>query len=177
MNINEKYYCSKCMRELTEDTTCAFCGYVSDSSQNRQILEEGTLFQNGRYQLGAVLGAGGFGITYAAWDWALGHPVAIKEYFPESICTRDIWEDDSVIISEEDKQAYQIGLLRFNREARILAALQNIKSVVTVHDCFEDNNTAYIVMEYVRDKPLDQYVQEKNLTPQQIFDLLRSLVD
>lgn len=177
MNINESFYCSKCMRLLEEEGICPFCGHDPESEADQKTLEEGTLLQNGRYQLGAVLGAGGFGITYAAWDLTLGQPVAVKEFFPETLCRRDVREDDKVLVSEEDSQVYQIGLLRFSREARILATLQNIKSVVAVYDWFEDNNTAYIVMEFVRGKNIDQYVREENIEPGRLFDMMRDLVD
>lgn len=177
MYINEIFYCSKCMRQMDDEGVCPFCGYNSDGEVDWKTLEEGTLLQNGRYQLGAVLGAGGFGITYAAWDLTLEQSVAIKEFFPEAICRRDVRESDEVLVSDEDYQSYQIGLLRFNREARILVTLQNIKSVVAAYDWFEDNGTAYIVMEFVRGKNLDQYVRDENIDSTKLFELMRDLVD
>ncbi len=177
MNIVDIFFCSKCMRKMEEEGTCPFCGHDPDGPVNRSALEEGNLLQSGRYQLGAVLGIGGFGITYAAWDYTLAQPVAIKEYFPRSNAERDIRETDTVLVTEENRQPYEVGLLRFNREARILSTLQNIKSVVTVHDWFEANNTAYIVMEFVRGKTLEQYVREEKLPPARLFAMLRDLID
>ena len=82
MNIAEHFYCSRCMREVDNDCIiCPHCGYDPSQRRNVYALEEGTLLQNGRYQLGTVIGSGGFGITYAAWNITLNHPVAVKEYF------------------------------------------------------------------------------------------------
>ena len=75
MNVGEKHYCSKCMRETEEYGVCPHCGYDPDDLTESFCIEEGTLFQNGRYELGAVIGQGGFGITYAAWDMVLDIPV------------------------------------------------------------------------------------------------------
>ena len=177
MNIGEKFYCSKCMKELIEEGVCPFCGYDPMGKKSSVPLEEGTLLQDGRYQIGAVIGSGGFGITYAAWDYALSQPVAIKEYFPNVLCSRDTTKEDTVTTHPEQDGLYQVGLLRFSREARILSTLQNVRSVVTVLDWFEGNNTAYIVMQFVRGVPLDQYVKENATSPQQLITMMRDIVE
>ncbi|MDO5540437.1 MAG: BspA family leucine-rich repeat surface protein [Eubacteriales bacterium] len=177
MNIGEKYYCSKCMMEIEDEIICPYCGHDPETSTGRIALEEGTLLCNRRYQIGSILGTGGFGITYAAWDYTLSQAVAIKEYFPFDYASRDVWESNTVLVDENDENIFQIGLQRFSREARILATLQNIKSVVTVFDWFEANGTAYIVMEFVRGKTIDQYVTENNVSPQRLIEMLRDLVD
>lgn len=177
MNIKENFYCSKCMRELEDDDICPFCGYDPAHPVSKKILEEGTLLQNGRYQLGAILGAGGFGITYAAWDFTLNQPVAIKEYFPQMLADRDIWESNDIFTDEDNKTVYILGMQRFSREARVLSTLQNIKNVVTVFDWFEANETAYIVMEYVRGQTIDSYVAEHHTKPKELLAMFRDLID
>ncbi len=177
MNIGEKFYCSRCMREVDNEGICRHCGYDPNQPAGRIALEEGTLLQNGRYQLGAVIGMGGFGITYAAWDFTLSRPVAVKEYFPQNICQRDIHEGDEVMTRQEQEGLFQVGQLRFSREARVLSTLQSIKSVVSVLDWFEDNNTSYIVMEYVRGITLEVYVREHEIEPQRLISMMRELVD
>lgn len=177
MNIGEKFYCSKCMRELENEGICPHCGYDPNQIVSHSVLEEGTLLQNGRYQLGAVIGMGGFGITYAAWDHTLSQPVAIKEYFLQNICERDISRSDAVEVTSSHQNLFQIGQLRFSREARVLSSLQNIQSVVAVLDWFEDNNTAYIVMEYVRGVTLEKYVQDNKVEPRKLILMLRELID
>ena len=177
MNIKENFYCSKCMRTMEDDGICPFCGYDPDHPVSRKVLEEGTLLQNGRYQLGAVLGSGGFGITYAAWDYTLEQPVAIKEYFPQMLADRDVWESNDIFTDEDNKTVYTLGLQRFSREARVLSTLQTIKNVVTVFDWFEANETAYIVMEYVRGQTIDSYVQNNHTKPQELLAMFRDLID
>jgi len=67
------------MRPIKEEGVCPYCGYNPGDAPDKRFLEEGTLLHEGRYQLGAVIGQSGFGITYAAWDLALEIPIAIKE--------------------------------------------------------------------------------------------------
>lgn len=178
MNIAENFYCSRCMREVDDDSiTCPYCGYDPSQRRNVYALEEGTLLQNGRYQLGAVIGSGGFGITYAAWDITLNHPVAVKEYFPRTLCERDAEEDDSVIINPAHEGLYQSGMLRFIREARILATLQELKNIVPVLEWFEANNTAYIVMKYISGVTLEDYVKKNSIPPQKLIAMMRDIVD
>ena len=176
MNIKENFYCSRCMRKTEDEGVCPFCAYDPAQPASRRVLEEGTLLQNGRYQLGAALGSGGFGITYAAWDYALEQAVAIKEYFPQAFADRDIWESNDIFTVEENKAVYMFGLQRFSREARILSTLQNLKNVVMVFDWFEANGTAYIVMEFVRGQTIDAYVRENGTGPQQLVEMFRELV-
>ena len=178
MNIGERFYCPHCLREIEEDgIICPHCGYDPAKIQNVHILEEGTLLQNGRYQLGASIGSGGFGITYAAWDLVLNQPVAVKEYYPLNMCERDAEEDSSVITNPGSEGLYQSGLLRFIREARILATLQNLKNVVPVLEWFEANNTAYIVMKYISGVTLEDYVKTNNIKPAEIIEMMRDLID
>lgn len=177
MNIGEKYYCSRCMREIDREGICPHCGYDPAASVAGSQLEEGTLLQSGRYELGTVIGQGGFGITYSAWDQVLDIPVAIKEYYPDCYCQRDISETDTVFTKPDCSGYYHLGLQTFIREARILAMLQNIPTVVKVYDCFEKNNTAYIVMEFVRGETLQHYCQKHHPKEQELLKMLRNTID
>jgi serine/threonine protein kinase len=112
-----------------------------------------------RFTVQSVLGIGGFGITYAAWDQHLQRHVAIKEYFPS-----DVARDVTGNITTRDEGSFKSGLERFYNEGRMLAQLRH-PGVVMVFDVLAENNTAYIVMEYLvgetlaerlhRDGPLD----------------------
>ncbi len=156
---------------------CPHCGYDSEKQErNRTVLEEGTLL-NEKYQLGAVIGQGGFGITYAAWDENLDRPVAVKEYFPDTCVTRNIDVSDEVICLEKERTLFLEGRLRFEREGRLLASLQEIPNVVKVLDFFPENNTAYIVMEYVHGVPLDVWMKEQHMKPDQVLQCLRPIAD
>ena len=177
MNIGEAFYCSQCMRPLEEEGKCPFCGYDPSLPYQGPQLEEGTFLREGRYQLGAVIGRGGFGITYAAWDSVLELPVAVKEYFPDAFCSRDVLDGDEVIPLKDHAGHYQLGLQTFTREAHVLATLQNIAVVVKFFDCFEENGTAYIIMEYVRGQTLKDYCQTHALPVKKLLKLLRPTID
>ena len=100
-----------------------------------------------------MLGAGGFGITYLAFDHQLDGPVALKEYFPAEVATR-VAGRRVVAASPEQQEAFAWGLDRFIDEARLLAKLDH-PNIVGVRRCFGANNTAYIVMEYVEGESLE----------------------
>ena len=118
-------------------------------------LPEGTI-TGGRYRLDKVLGVGGYGITYKGVDTRLDRVVAVKEYYPsfwvsrysergkEVNCMRDAWE------------SYEKGMERFLDEAKTLASLSDVLEVVRVNDFFEENNTAYLVMDFLDGQNLKQ---------------------
>ena len=173
MDIDGVYYCSRCMRKLDqEEQICPHCGYDAASAQvSSQHLEEGT-FLNDRYLLGAVIGAGGFGVTYAAWDENLSVPVAIKEYFPVKYAHRNVAESDEILPHEEGRAPFALGLSRFRREAQVLAQFQNVPGIVNINECFDENGTAYIAMEFVHGVPLDVYVRERKPTPRKLLEIM-----
>ena len=177
MEINGVFYCSRCMRRMEEEGKCPHCGYDSEKQErNSDVLEEGTLLAE-KYQLGAVIGQGGFGITYAAWDENLERAVAVKEYFPSDFVTRNTDVSDEVVCLEKYSTVFLEGRLRFERESRLLASLQEIPNVVKVLDYFSENNTAYIVMEYIHGVPLDAWMKEQRMKPAQVLQFLRPAAD
>jgi serine/threonine protein kinase len=98
------------------------------------------------YQIEKILGQGGFGITYLAYDSNLHKNVAIKEYLPIELAVRE--GDYSVQpVSEDRGEQFQWGLDRFLNEARTLAQFDH-PNIVRVHAVFEDNNTGYMVMNF-----------------------------
>lgn len=108
----------------------------------RETLASGTILK-GRYRIEANIGSGGFAITYAATDIDKELKVAVKEFYPL---------DDS-IDSEHEK-------IRFLKEAQILREFDYLEGLVSVRDVFEDNDTAYLVMDYIEGVSLKDYVKE-----------------
>lgn len=122
-------------------------------------LQIGTILHE-KYEIKDILGAGGFGITYKAWDNTLQTEVCIKEYYPVGIANRAVAATLVSVYTNADEVSYRRGMQRFLREARGLAKLGSVKNIVNVHDYFEENNTAYMVMEYLKGKTLKCFVRE-----------------
>ncbi|MCD7715864.1 MAG: serine/threonine protein kinase [Lachnospiraceae bacterium] len=177
MDISGIFFCSRCMRPMEDEEVCPYCGYDHRKEQNKNpALERGTLLHD-RYQLGSMIGAGGFGMTYAAYDEVLQTPVAVKEFFPADYARRDTEESDEVFVTEEKRGLFRIGMEHFLREARVLGMMKNIRGVVTVQDYFEENETAYIVMEFIQGVTLGEYVKKKQIKPAELFEMLKDPID
>jgi len=140
----------------------------------RDVLPEG--FELHWYEVKFVLGRGAFGVTYLARDKNLDRLVAIKEYFPKEFSIR---ESDYIVhpAASKSKEMYEWGLSRFIREARILAKFKH-PNIVRVLSVFENNNTAYMVMEYERGNELSRLFREKeHLTEQELLDIFLPVMD
>lgn len=133
-----------------------------DDRNNTRTLKENTVL-SGKYQIKSVLGEGGFGITYCAKDTIIGEIVAIKEYFPAPYATRDNTNgktNELTIITGESKEGFQKGLEKFVDEAANLAKFQREEGIVSVKNFFYENNTAYMVMEYIDGITLKDYLKQ-----------------
>jgi len=141
--------------------TCEHCSFNLEHYQkNHDYLNLGTVL-NERYVLGKVLGHGGFGITYIAFDTKLNQTMAVKEYLPKALANRtQNGEVHTTVPKYENK--FQHFMNRFLDEAKVLAKFNNEPGIVSVQDYFYENNTVYIVMHYIDGKPLDKYLKEYN---------------
>ena len=120
-------------------------------------LKEGSVLA-GQYIIEEVLGQGGFGITYKAKDHKSGSLVAIKEFFPDTMATR---EGTTVIsFTGERAESYEYGKNCFLQEAKTLAQFIDTDSIVKIHTYFEENSTAYFVMDYVEGESLEEYIKK-----------------
>lgn len=142
--------CLNCMEEKPEgQNICPYCGYDEETTEERfDQLKPGSLLNN-RFTVGRPLGRGGFGITYIAWDNSLQRKVAIKEYLPKGMATRESG-NTSISYDPETKEAFLHGIEKTLEESRKLAGFSSLESVVNVYDCFKENGTAYIVMEVLK---------------------------
>ena len=133
----------------------------------------------GRYTIKSVLGQGGFGITYLGMDELYQRKVAIKEFFPQGIVTRNIEYQDTVTVTfVGEKDNYEKGKERFLKEARTMAKFSKDEGIVKALDFFEINNTAYIVMEYLEGITLKQYLREnQRIAPEDLIELLVPLIE
>lgn len=177
MKVN---YCTNCMKLLAEDAAgpCPRCGFDPEASpQPAEALRRNTIL-HGKYLVGRVLGRGGFGITYVGLDLTLELKVAIKEYYPAGAAMRGqdhsslVWHS-SQLPQEQRQDVYE----SFLREARKMAKIDRIPSVVRVRETFLENGTAYIVMDYVEGETLkDRLARQGVMDWAECYRLLRPLL-
>ncbi|SDA23087.1 Serine/threonine protein kinase [Ruminococcus sp. YE71] len=155
-------YCPYCMNELKgNESVCGRCGKepASYTAPPHMLPHEALL--NNRYLVGSVIGEGGFGITYIGLDSLLDYRVAIKEFYPNGMVNRNntVSNDVRSISAESAKDLISKSREHFLGEARMLAKFNNEKGIVEVKDFFEENNTVYIVMEYLDGITLKKYLE------------------
>ncbi len=160
--------CFNCFNNTSGFGVCPYCGYVEGTPNTPEFSLQPKTRLWGRYLIGTVLGIGGFGITYKAFDTRLSSVVAIKEFFPQNLASRIPGELIMRLFSGEGEKNYQIHKQRFIEEGKNLAKFTGDAHIVNVFDAFEDNNTAYIVMEYLEGSTLKEYLQQSGgaLEPQ-----------
>ncbi len=147
---------------------------MSAAQQHRLALPQGTRIRD--FEFHQVLGSGGFGITYLGLNINLDIPVAIKEYLPADLATR---EQDLSVVPQTAQAAsdFQWGLERFLDEARTLARFRH-PNIVGVHHFFEAHSTAYIVMDHVKGEDLSAYLTRKGtLSEDELKGILYPLLD
>ena len=148
------------MREYT-GRICVHCGFDPDTYEpTPTALLPMTLLHN-RYLLGDVLGKGGFGITYIGYDNVSCRRIAVKEYYPTQVVSRDGSRTKEISVPDDLKQVYEAGVSKFYNEAVTLSKLRDIPAIVDIYDFFCENNTAYIVMEYIDGTAVDKIVMNQ----------------
>ena len=153
-------YCFGCMEQIS-GYPCPHCGYGPGSETSTYALQPGMILK-GRYLVGKVLGQGGFGITYIGIDLQLQRKLAIKEYFPSTYaCRKDKtgrveWYSNAT--AQEMRQAGQEMVLK---EARKMGKVSHIVEIVHVYDMFQENDTAYICMDFIKGITLMEHLQAR----------------
>lgn len=128
------------------------------------------------FEIRRQLGAGGFGIVYLAFDHALEREVAIKEYMPASMAGRTQAMHVS-LRSRSDAEVFALGLRSFINEAKLLARFDH-PSLIKVHQFWEANNTAYMVMPVLRGQTLKEIRRDAGRGPDEAWvrDILTPLL-
>ncbi len=153
--------CLGCMSGRVEATACPRCGYEYESQAVSPLhLPPGTGLHEGHYIVGKVLGHGGFGITYIGYDTQLERKLAVKEYFPSGVAMRAGQGLQVIAFTGQSEKDYEYGLERYLEEARLVARFNNHPHILAVLNFFRENGTAYIVMEYLEGRTLDQYLEQ-----------------
>ncbi|MDR1464458.1 MAG: PASTA domain-containing protein [Oscillospiraceae bacterium] len=166
--------CLGCMAEYEEAyDVCPHCGFVAGTAAEEPLhMEPGSILRE-RYIMGRALGYGGFGVTYLAWDALLELRVAIKEYLPSEFSTRMPGQTQVTVFSGGKQEQFESGMAKFVEEAQRLIQFHDQEGVVKVFDSFEDNNTAYIVMELLEGETLKSFLaREKTVPPDRAVAML-----
>ena len=130
-------------------------------------LNKGTELQNGKYRILGILGQGGFGITYLAQQERPNRKVAIKEFFMKEHCNRDGDSHNVSVPSVGSRELVKHFRHKFLKEADLIASFDN-SNIIRIHDVFEENGTAYYVMEYLEGKSLKAIVDEQGALPEDV---------
>lgn len=151
--------CGLCFQQALRGPVCGNCKQAAKPRGRSQALPVGTSLC-GAFDVGETLGdPGGFGIAYLSWERELRRKVVIKELFPESLVTR---AGRSVhVMQPEQQRAFDVQRELFLDEARKLAQLEGVESVVRVIRHFAENNTAYFVMPFIPGRALSEVIRQE----------------
>ncbi len=172
--------CYGCMKEYSKEyDVCPRCGYAAGTKpESKSHLVPGVMLA-GRYTVGRAIGHGGFGITYIAWDNKIQKTVAVKEYFPNSFATRAEGEAQISCFNGKAEAFFELGKKKMLDEARSISRFSENGNIVDIFDFFEENNTAYIVMQYLMGKDLKQYLRENGgkLDPEKAVEIIIPVIN
>ena len=177
MSAADKHICYNCFQETgggDGPCPCPWCGFDLEENEKKYptALRAGTVL-NCRYTVGRVLGQGGFGITYLAWDQNLDAKVAVKEYMPGELADRA--EGGNVCVMSADRQdEFAYGAERFKEEAAVLAKFMGQPGIAGVTDRFDENGTSYFVMDYIEGISFKTYIANAGgkVSPQEALDVM-----
>ena len=169
--------CLGCMEDF-RGYPCPSCGYDPGKDKHMEYALPLQTILYGKYLVGKVLGQGGFGITYIGWDIALERKVAIKEYYPSGQVSRSPGTRNLTwYTTEAAEQAHRDGIQMFLKEARKMSKVDGIPGVVRVLDLFQENGTAYIVMEFIEGVTLKAKLQQTGPLPwEQVREIFLSAI-
>lgn len=159
LDINGVMRCEDCFEE-THKTPCPYCGYdPANSTSDDTLLLPGSCLSE-KYIIGSVIGIGGFGVTYLAYNKSSDSKVAVKEYFPRGIAHRNSDGITVSAVSEDDLAIFEAGAKKLYNETEIVSEFKDNPNIVTIYDFFRANNTVYLTMEFLHGKTLKEYIHD-----------------
>ena len=170
--------CMGCMKKYSDAyNACPYCGFPADAGpQEPYHLTPGTII-GGKYIVGRAVGYGGFSVTYIGYDYSIEKRVAIKEYLPSEFATRSPGTSTVSIFSGDKAEQFHGGIEKFVDEAKRLARFRGTPGVTEVYDVVIENNTAYIVMEYLEGETLKRYLErEGRIAPECAVSMMLPII-
>lgn len=153
--------CCSCLADMAGGATCPACGWQPGREpDNNLYLPQGYMLNN-RYLIGNVIGSGGFGVVYIAWDNNLDIRVAVKEFLPKELAARSHDHVSLTPYTGNSRDDFSFGVEKFLDEAKALAKFQDHPGIVSVHESFRANGTAYMVMQYLDGMTLKEYLKRQ----------------
>lgn len=153
--------CPNCFKQLSLGTSvCPHCNFDIVSYNHKSAALPLFTTLNNQYLVGKVLGQGGFGITYKAFDTFMNSTVAIKEYMPCDYAERN-GKTLCALPNNKAEKIFEHGKASYIDEIKTLYQFKNISGIVTIYTHFQENNTAYLVMEYLEGCSLKSYVKQQ----------------
>ena len=159
MSENNMKICMGCMNPTDNEEVCPYCGEKRDEPQKTPFLPKGEVLAE-RYIVGKGLEINGEGLGYIGFDKNKKTKIYIREFFPGEMCER---KENSCILKAVTgySELFEREREKFLKYFRAVARLRNINLLESVYDIFDENNTAYVVLEWVDGIPLDVYVDKK----------------
>ncbi|MCR5773738.1 MAG: serine/threonine protein kinase, partial [Lachnospiraceae bacterium] len=174
ITINNRNLCENCFKEVSTDP-CPYCGYSRGMHRHDPItLDIGSVL-NDRYMIGRVIGKGGFGITYLAFDLKLDTRLAVKEYYPMGMAIRTPGSTLVTVSNQQSEEPFKNGAEKFYNEAKMVAKFNGNPNIVSVHDFFYENDTVYFTMGYLEGETLKSYLKDKRLTEGQAVRVMQDI--
>lgn len=150
--------CLGCMEPKTDDGICPNCGYSNNAPYLPSYIAPGKIL-NERYLVGKLLSYNGEGATYLAYDSVTNRKNFIKEYMPDTLCNR-VKGSSIISVNQNNLVQYKAFMSEFTELNKVLAKMRTLNHINPALDLFAENNTTYVVFDYVEGITLKEYLQE-----------------
>lgn len=167
----DKNLCMGCMNELDENGVCHYCSYTDDTPYLQSYLAPRTVLDN-RYIVGKMLSYNGEGASYICYDTVADAKAVVREYIPDTLCERERGTNN-IVVDSDCLAKYKTFMSEFVDMNKTLSKMRNLEHIVTAEDIFYENNTAYVIFDYVEGVSLKKFLQSNKgfLTWEQVKKL------
>ncbi len=157
---NNLKLCMGCMSPMDDDPKCPVCGYYDGTPYLPSYLPPKTILNN-RYIVGKLLRYNGEGATYIGYDNVTNKKVEVREFYPDTLCTR-VPGSNLISINPRKLVQYKNLMSEFSELHKSLMKMRTLSHICSIYEVFNENNTSYIVSEFVDGKTLKHYLQDNS---------------